>query len=92
MKFFGENQTIRKSFFRADAVAGLAGDRLFSEDRQVAIARGGSKISVQSAETHIFGYAIGIDLTRRDLQRDGGGTGQAASFARTAPARWMAPP
>ena len=45
-------------------------DFQFEVELVVAIGRGGSKISVQSAETHIFGYAIGIDLTRRDLQRD----------------------
>lgn len=34
----------------------------------IAIGGGGSNISVESAPTHIFGYAVGIDLTRRDLQ------------------------
>jgi fumarylpyruvate hydrolase len=55
----------------------------------VAIGRGGSKISVQSAETHIFGYAIGIDLTRRDLQRDAAKRGlpweMGKSFDHSAP-------
>jgi fumarylpyruvate hydrolase len=35
-----------------------------------AIGRGGRNIPVAEAEDHIFGYAIGIDLTRRDLQRE----------------------
>jgi fumarylpyruvate hydrolase len=35
----------------------------------VAIGKGGTMIDVQSAESHIFGYAIGVDLTRRDLQK-----------------------
>jgi fumarylpyruvate hydrolase len=34
----------------------------------VAIATGGREIPVDWAEEHIFGYAVGIDLTRRDLQ------------------------
>ena len=34
----------------------------------VAIARGGRNIPVASALDHVFGYGVGIDLTRRDLQ------------------------
>lgn len=34
----------------------------------VAIGRGGTDIAVASAPLHVFGYAVGIDLTRRDLQ------------------------
>ena len=34
----------------------------------VAISRSGSNISVGSALEHVFGYAVGNDLTRRDLQ------------------------
>ncbi|WP_317931528.1 fumarylacetoacetate hydrolase family protein [Halioxenophilus sp. WMMB6] len=36
----------------------------------VAIERGGKNISVESALTHVFGYAVGLDLTRRDLQTE----------------------
>jgi fumarylpyruvate hydrolase len=36
----------------------------------VAIGKGGSQISVQAALSHIFGYAVGLDMTRRDLQND----------------------
>ncbi|MDB5640185.1 MAG: fumarylacetoacetate hydrolase [Bradyrhizobium sp.] len=36
----------------------------------VAIGRGGQSIPFENAEAHIFGYAIGIDLTRRDRQRE----------------------
>ena len=35
----------------------------------VAIGRGGVNISADHAETHIFGVAVGVDLTRRDLQK-----------------------
>ncbi len=34
----------------------------------VAIGQGGADISAGSALAHVFGYAVGIDLTRRDLQ------------------------
>ncbi len=34
----------------------------------VAIGRGGRNIAVAAAPDHIFGYAVGNDLTRRDLQ------------------------
>lgn len=34
----------------------------------VAIGRGGKNIAQADAAKHIFGYAIGLDMTRRDLQ------------------------
>ena len=34
----------------------------------VAIGKGGADIPVTRALEHVFGYAVGIDLTRRDLQ------------------------
>ncbi len=34
----------------------------------VALARGGADIPVESALEHVFGYAVGLDMTRRDLQ------------------------
>ena len=34
----------------------------------VAIGKGGANISEAEAESHIFGYAVGNDITRRDLQ------------------------
>jgi fumarylpyruvate hydrolase len=55
----------------------------------VAIGRGGRDIPVDMTEGHIFGYAIGIDLTRRDLQREAGKSCLAwemgKSFDRSAP-------
>jgi fumarylpyruvate hydrolase len=36
----------------------------------VAIGTGGSGIAAADAAPHIFGYAIGLDMTRRDLQND----------------------
>ena len=36
----------------------------------VAIGTGGSEITVDDALAHVWGYAVGIDLTRRDLQAE----------------------
>ncbi len=36
----------------------------------VAIGTGGRDIPVEQAARHIFGYACGLDMTRRDLQND----------------------
>jgi fumarylpyruvate hydrolase len=36
----------------------------------VAIGTGGKNITVEQAPSHIFGYAVGLDMTRRDLQND----------------------
>lgn len=48
----------------------------FTEDFQfevelvLAIGKSGRNIAVEAAREHIWGYAVGIDLTRRDRQRD----------------------
>ena len=34
----------------------------------VAIGTGGCNIAVERANEHVFGYAVGLDMTRRDLQ------------------------
>lgn len=34
----------------------------------VAIGKGGKNISAEQAAQHIYGYAVGLDMTRRDLQ------------------------
>ena len=36
----------------------------------VAIGKGGANIAAADALTHVFGYAVGLDMTRRDLQND----------------------
>lgn len=45
-------------------------DFQFEVELVVAIGTGGAKIAVQDALSHVYGYAIGIDMTRRDLQRE----------------------
>jgi len=55
----------------------------------VAIGRPGSDIAVGDALAHVFGYATGVDLTRRDLQADLKKKGQpwemAKAFDHSAP-------
>ena len=36
----------------------------------VAIGQGGRNIRAEDAAQHIYGYAVGLDMTRRDLQND----------------------
>ena len=36
----------------------------------VAIGKGGTNIAAADALSHIYGYAVGLDMTRRDLQND----------------------
>ena len=36
----------------------------------VAIGKGGSRIKASAAASHIWGYAVGLDMTRRDLQNE----------------------
>jgi fumarylpyruvate hydrolase len=36
----------------------------------VAIGKGGKNIKATDALSHIYGYAVGLDMTRRDLQND----------------------
>lgn len=40
----------------------------FEIEMVVAIGKGGKDISTERALDHVYGYAIGVDMTRRDLQ------------------------
>jgi len=55
----------------------------------VAIGRGGANIGLSQARSHVLGYAVGIDLTRRDQQlaaRDAGRPWEwGKAFDRSAP-------
>ena len=47
-----------------------------------AIGRGGADIPVERALEHVFGYAVGIDLTRRDLQAEAKKAGRPWDLAK----------
>jgi fumarylpyruvate hydrolase len=55
----------------------------------VVVGRGGARIKAARALEHVFGYAAGLDLTRRDLQTEARDAGRpwdwAKSFDRCAP-------
>ncbi|MDO9404826.1 MAG: fumarylacetoacetate hydrolase family protein [Polaromonas sp.] len=40
----------------------------FEAELVVAIGKGGKDIAIADAASHVFGYATGLDMTRRDLQ------------------------
>ena len=42
----------------------------FEIEMVVALSQGGKDIPVEQALDHVFGYAVGIDMTRRDLQEE----------------------
>lgn len=47
---------------------GMTQDLHHEVELVVAIGKGGSNISAAQAPEHVWGYAIGLDMTRRDLQ------------------------
>ncbi len=61
----------------------------------VALAAGGADIPAAEALGHVFGYAVGIDLTRRDLQAKAKDKGQpwetAKGFDQSAPVSPVVP-
>jgi fumarylpyruvate hydrolase len=46
------------------------------------IGAGGSKIAAAKANEHIWGYAVGLDMTRRDLQQQGKDKGRPWTFGK----------
>lgn len=48
----------------------MTSDLQFEVELVLAIGKPGRSIAVEAALGHIWGYAVGIDLTRRDRQRD----------------------
>jgi fumarylpyruvate hydrolase len=61
----------------------------------VAIGRAGRDIAASQAHQHIFGYAVGLDMTRRDLQNDMKKQGRpwciGKSHEQSAPIGWITP-
>ncbi len=62
----------------------------------VAIGTGGSAVAVEDALAHVWGYGVGIDLTRRDLQAEAKRLGRpwdtAKGFDASAPTGVLVPP
>ena len=88
----------------ADALMPLGGriaypprtDKLQHEvELVVALRDGGRDIAPEQALTHVFGYAVGIDLTRRDLQAQAKEKGQpwemSKSFDQSGPLSALLP-
>lgn len=67
----------------------------FEVEMVITIGKGGSDISVGSALDHVFGYAVGLDMTRRDLQaaakKDGRPWEIAKAFEKSAPCSAIMP-
>ena len=61
----------------------------------VGIGRGGSNIPTNQALEHVYGYAVGIDFTRRDLQKEAKKLGRpwdtAKGFDQSAPVSALHP-
>ena len=55
----------------------------------VALGEGGADLSASAALSHVFGYAVGLDMTRRDMQAEAKKAGRpwdmAKGFDRSAP-------
>lgn len=49
----------------------------------VALAKGGANISKENALEHVFGYGIGLDMTRRDLQFQARDAGRPWEFGKS---------
>ena len=48
----------------------------------VALGKGGRRIDAKRANEHVFGYAVGLDMTRRDLQQWGKDHGRPWDFGK----------
>jgi fumarylpyruvate hydrolase len=48
----------------------LTNDLHFEIELVVAIGKGGTNIRTENALDHVYGYAVGLDMTRRDLQTE----------------------
>lgn len=70
-------------------------DFQFEVELVVAIGKAGRAVSKEKALDHIFGYAVGFDMTRRDRQRESGKNGLpweiGKSFDASAPCGHLRP-
>jgi fumarylpyruvate hydrolase len=54
----------------------------YETEMVVALAKGGRRIDAKKANDHVFGYAVGLDMTRRDLQQWGKDHGRPWDFGK----------
>ena len=54
----------------------------YETEMVVAIGKGGRRIPAKDATNHIFGYGVGLDMTRRDLQQLGKDHGRPWDFGK----------
>lgn len=54
----------------------------FEAELAVALKAGGTNIAVEDALNHVFGYALALDMTRRDLQAEVKDTGRPWEIAK----------
>ena len=54
----------------------------YETEMVVAISKQGRRISAKDANNHVFGYAVGQDMTRRDLQQIGKDKGRPWDFGK----------
>jgi fumarylpyruvate hydrolase len=70
-------------------------DYQYEAELVVAIGKAGENIDVKDANEHIFGYAVGLEMTRRDLQRAAAKAGHpwenGKSFDHSSPCSAIAP-
>ena len=67
----------------------------FETEMVLAIGKGGRRIDAKKANHHVYGYAVGLDMTRRDLQQLGKDHGRPWDFGKdfdeAAPCSALAP-
>jgi fumarylpyruvate hydrolase len=67
----------------------------FEVELVVAIGKAGQDIAIEAAASHVFGYAVGLDMTRRDLQMDARSKGRpwdmGKAFDHSAPIATITP-
>jgi fumarylpyruvate hydrolase len=70
-------------------------DLHFEIELVVALSTGGNNIAPEAALSHVYGYAVGLDMTRRDLQNAAKETGRpweiGKAFERSAPCTQIVP-
>ena len=60
----------------------MTSDYHWETEMVVALAKGGYKITSDKANEHVFGYGVGLDMTRRDLQQVGKDKGRPWTFGK----------